>query len=67
MFDACTDGGGEAVEEVSTRRGELVTTDEPTIVAKPFLDAIAVKDGQSDGCLANSTGTNESNRSEVFC
>ena len=45
---------------------ELVASDEPTIFAKPLLDAIVVKDGQSDGCLADSTCTNESDWSEVF-
>jgi hypothetical protein len=49
------------------RGGELVATDEPTVVAKPLLDAIVVEDGQSDGRLSNSTSTDESGWSEVFC
>ena len=47
--------------------GELVATDEPTMVAKPLLDAIVVEDGQSDGSLADSTGTNEGDWSKLFC
>jgi hypothetical protein len=31
------------------------------------LDAIVVEDSQGDGSLANSAGTNESDRSELFC
>ena len=45
---------------------ELVTTDEPTVVAKPFLDAVVVEDSQRDGRLANSPGTDESSWSEGF-
>ena len=41
--------------------------DEPAVVAEALLDAIVVEDGKSDGRLANSTGSNESERSEVFC
>ena len=40
------------------RRGvELVTTYEPSVVTKPLLDAVVVKDGQSDGRLADPAGT----------
>jgi hypothetical protein len=39
------------------RCGELVTPDEPPVVAKPLLDPIVVEDGQDDGCLSNSTST----------
>jgi len=48
-----------------TRCGELVATDEPTIVAKPFLDAIVVESSQSDGRLANPAGTDESDGCQV--
>jgi len=48
-------------------RGELVATDEPAIIPKPLLDAVVVEDGQSDGGLANPAGTDEGERSEVFC
>ena len=44
---------------------ELVATDEPTVVAKPFLDAIVVEDGQSDGCLPYPTCTEESDGCKV--
>jgi hypothetical protein len=45
---------------------ELVTSDEPTILPEPLLDAIVVEDGQSDGRLANPASTNQSDRSEIF-
>ena len=50
------------------RRGvELVTTYEPSVVTEPLFDAAVVKDGQSDGRLADPAGTNESNWGQVFC
>jgi hypothetical protein len=52
---------------MSERGGEFVATDEPTVMAKPLLDAIVVEDGQSDGGLSNSAGTDESDGREVFC
>ena len=58
---------GESIEEVSARGGELVTADEPTVVPKLLLDAIVVKDSQGDGCFSNSSWTDESEWSEVFC
>jgi len=48
------------------RGGELVAANKPTVVAKPLLNATVVEDGESDGCLADSANTNESERSEVF-
>ena len=51
---------------MSTRGGELVTTDEPTVVAKSLFDAIVMEHSQSDRRLANSSGTNESNWDEVL-
>ena len=52
---------------MSKRGGELVAADEPAIDAESLLDAIVVEDGESDGRLANSTGTDESKWGEVFC
>ena len=52
---------------MSARGGELVATDEPTAVAKPLFDALVVEDSQSNRCLANSTGTNQGDRNEIFC
>jgi len=49
------------------RGGELVTTDEPAVVAETLFDAIVVEDGESDGRLADSANTNESEGNEVFC
>jgi len=42
---------------MSTRRGELIAADEPTVIAKPLLDAAVVQDGQDDGRLADSART----------
>ena len=47
--------------------GELVATDKPTVVTKPLLDAVVVKDGQSNRRLADPAGTDESNWSKIFC
>ena len=49
---------------MSTRGGELVATDEPTVIAESQFDTIFVEDCQSGGCLANSASTNESNWNE---
>ena len=49
------------------RGGEFVATDEPAVMAKPFLDAIVMEDSQSEGGLSNSAGTDESDGREVFC
>jgi len=46
---------------MSARGGELVTTNESTVDAKPFLDAIVMKDSQGNRSLANPAGTDESN------
>jgi len=50
---------------MNERGRELVTSDEPTIPVKPLLDAMVMKNGQNDRCLADSTGTNESDGREV--
>lgn len=54
------------MEEVRTRGGELITTNEPTVVAKPLLDPIAVENGERNGGLADSTGADESDWKEVL-
>ena len=54
------------MEEMSGGGGELVATDESTVVAKPFLDAVIVEDSQGNGCLSNSARTDESSWSEGF-
>ena len=51
---------------MSARGRELVATDEPTVVAKPPLDAIVVEDRQSDGGLSNAAGANEGDGVEVL-
>ena len=58
---------GESAEEMSAGGGELVATDEPTVGSEPFLDAIVVEGGQSDGRFPNPPRTNESDWSKIFC
>ena len=48
------------------RSRELVTTDESTVIAKSFLDAVVMEHGQRDRRFANSSGADESDRFEVF-
>jgi hypothetical protein len=48
------------------RGRELVTSDEPTILAEPLLDAMVMKDGQGDGCLPDPASADESDWSQVF-
>ena len=48
------------------RGRELVTTDEATVVAKPLLDPIMVKNGQGDRRLADSASTDESDWNKVL-
>ena len=55
------------MEEMSGGGGELVATDESTVVAKPFLDMIIVEDSQGNRRLANSADANESGWGEVPC
>jgi len=51
---------------MSAGGGELVAADETTVASEPFLDAIVVEDGQSDGCFPNSTRADESDWCEMF-
>jgi len=52
---------------MSERGGELVATDESTVVTKSSFDAIVVEDGQSGRRLANSASTDQSDWGQVFC
>jgi len=52
---------------MSTRRRKLVTANESALIAKSILDAAVVEDGQCDGCLADPSSADESNRCQVFC
>ena len=54
------------MEEVGTRDGELVATDESTVVSEPLLDPVVVENGQGNGRLADSSGTNESDWDKVL-
>jgi len=51
---------------MGARGRELVATNKSTVVAKPPLDPIMVENGQSDGSLANSASTDESDRSKIL-
>ena len=51
---------------MSARRGELIATNESTVVAEPLLDAIVVKDRQGDGRFPDPPSTDESYWSEIF-
>ena len=51
---------------MGARGGELIATNEPAVVPKPFLDAIVVENGQGDGRFPDPPCANESDRSEVF-
>ena len=51
---------------MSPGSGELVATNEPTVISEPFLDAIVVEDSQSDGSFPNPPCTDEGDWGEVF-
>ena len=53
------------MEEVNARSGELITSDEPTLIAKPLLDPIVVENGEGNGRLANSASADESDWKKV--
>jgi hypothetical protein len=50
---------------VSTRRGELVATDEATINTGSLFDATVMEGSQSDRRLSDPAGTNKSDGREV--
>ena len=45
---------------------ELVAADESTLVTETLLDAILMKDGESNGCFSDPPWTDESDWSEIF-
>jgi hypothetical protein len=51
---------------MSTRSWELVTTNEPAVLAESLLDAIVVEDSQGDRCLPDPPYTKESDGCEIF-
>jgi hypothetical protein len=65
VFDACAGYLGEPTEEMGPCRWELITSNEPTVFAKSLLYVVVVENGQSDGCLPNSTCADESDRYET--
>jgi len=50
---------------MSARSWELIATDEPAVIAEPFLDSIVVEDRESDGSFPDSPCTDESDGFEV--
>lgn len=52
---------------MSTRGGELVTTNEPTVFTEPLLDALVVENSQGDRRLPNPAGADEGDWREAFC
>jgi hypothetical protein len=55
-----------STEEICERSWELVAADEPSVIAKSFLDPIVVEDSQGDRGFPNSTCADESEWGEVF-
>ena len=51
---------------MTTRRGELVATDESSMVAEPLFDPIVVENSQGNRSLADSAGTNECNWNDIL-
>ena len=52
---------------MSTRRWELVASDEPTVIAEMVLDAIVVEGREDDGGFPDPPWTDESDRFDVYC
>ena len=52
---------------MSTRRWELVATDESTVIAEMILDAIVMEDGEGDGGFPDPPWTDESDRFQFLC
>jgi len=44
-FNICVDDLGEPTDKMRVGCGELITMNEPTVVAKPLFDPIVVEDG----------------------
>jgi len=51
---------------VSGRGGELITANESTVMTKPLLDPVVVENGQGNGGLADSTGTNQGDWNKIL-
>lgn len=57
---------GELAQGMGMGRGESITTNEPRVVTEPLLNAIIVEDSQDDGCIADSTSADQSDRVQAF-
>ena len=51
---------------MNTGGWELVTTDEPTVVAKPLLDSSVVENRQCDRSFPDPSNADESDWAKVF-
>ena len=54
------------MKEMGTRGRKAVATDKPTIVPKPLLDPMVIKNSQDSRGLSDSASTNESNRGKLL-
>ena len=66
VLDSRTDYFGEAGEEIGMRACELVTVDESAVIAKPFLDAIVMKNRKGYRRFPNPPRTDNSGGFEVL-
>ena len=53
IFCPCTDYPRESGKEMCGRSWKLVATDESTVLVKPLLDTVMVKDSEGKRCFAN--------------
>ena len=51
---------------MSTGSWEFIATDEPAVIAKPFLDTIVVESGEGDRSFPDPSRTDESDGFQVF-
>ena len=66
VFDTGANGCREVVEKIGPRGLKLFAADKPPVLVKSFLDATVVEDAQGNGCLADTTCTDESDWGEAF-
>ena len=67
VFDASTGNFRKPAQEIGSRSGKLVATDESPVIAKPLFDPAVMEDRQSNQRLSNPTSTDQSDRIEIFC
>ena len=59
VLDTRTSGFRQPAQKTGTGSGELVATDEAPVGAESLFDTIVMEDSEGNGCLSNSTGTDE--------